>query len=363
MNGNRSKAVSVIVPTYKEAENLPLLIEGLQNIIEKQSLVIEMVIVDDNSSDGTEPLIAGLNKSWIKLLVRKKERGLSSAVVEGFSIASHPYLAVMDADMSHPPEAIPGMISALDEGYDFVLGSRYVTGSSTDESWGLLRWINSKIATLLAYPFTKVKDPMSGFFALKKETLQKAPYLNPIGYKIGLELIVKCNCQNILEIPIHFSNRIHGKSKLTFKQQLLYIQHLRRLFIFKYAEKSYVLQFIIVGISGIFVNLFTLTLLIWARVPSTWAIVAAIVVSVITNFLMNRRFTFSYARHRSFIKQFLGFAGAASVGAVVNFMVAIYLIHQCALCAAYPQLAALAGIVAGTGCNYLSNRFLVFKKA
>src|SRR5206468_4514805 len=112
-----------------------------------------------------------------------------------------------------------------------------------DAQWGLFRWLNSKVATLLARPFTSAKDPMAGFFALRRSTLEAGTDLNPIGYKIGLELIVKCGCRRIAEVPIHFADRQVGQSKLSFKEQLRYLQHLRRLFIYRYPNWSYVFQF------------------------------------------------------------------------------------------------------------------------
>jgi glycosyltransferase involved in cell wall biosynthesis len=151
-------------------------------------LDVELIICDDNSQDGTPEVVSALNKSWIRLIVRTSYRGLSPAVIEGLRNASNEILVVMDADRSHPADAIPLMLSKLDRGFDFVIGSRYIEGGSTDAEWGLFRWINSKVATLLAKPFTSIKDPMSGFFTLKRSTFNRAAELNPVGYKIGLVL-------------------------------------------------------------------------------------------------------------------------------------------------------------------------------
>ena len=228
------RSVSVIVPTYQEIENLPLLTERLEKIRQKHHLSLELLIIDDNSQDGTEELISSMDQDWITLVVRKKTRGLSQSVLEGLRLARGDVLVVMDADLSHPPEKIPEMLIALENGTDFVMGSRYITGGLTTASWGFFRWLNSRVATLLARPLTSVKDPMSGFFALPRKTFASACDLNPIGYKIGLELIVKCNLHRIEEIPIHFEDRQFGESKLTLSEQKKYIQHLCRLFIYKY---------------------------------------------------------------------------------------------------------------------------------
>src|SRR5205814_2934642 len=135
------------------------------------------------------------------------------AVLHGARLAQHPVIIVMDADLSHPPEAIPALLAALGSS-DFAVGSRYVPGGSTDDRWSLGRAINSRLATCLARPLTRVRDPLSGFFALRRSTLDAAGPLNPLGYKIGLELLVKCPCRAIAEVPIHFASRARGRSKL-----------------------------------------------------------------------------------------------------------------------------------------------------
>jgi len=227
-------SVSVIVPTYKEVENLPLLTERLEEVREKHDLSLALLIMDDDSQDGTQELVSSMDRDWLTLVVRKEERGLSRAVLEGLRLARGDVLVVMDADLSHPPEKIPEMLVALEKGADFVMGSRYTTGGLTEASWGFFRRLNSRLATLFARPFTSVKDPMSGFFALPRKTFESARDLNPIGYKIGLELMVKCNLHRIEEIPIHFKDRQFGKSKLTLTEQKKYLQHLCRLFLYKY---------------------------------------------------------------------------------------------------------------------------------
>jgi dolichol-phosphate mannosyltransferase len=231
--------LSIIVPTYKEVENLPLLIERIEQVRDAQGLTLELLVMDDDSQDGTEKMIATLNKPWVRLFVRKANRGLSLAVVEGLHLARNEVLLVMDADLSHPPEKIPEMLAMLGPDCDFVVGSRYVPGASTDAEWGVFRWLNSKVATLMARPLTNLKDPMAGFFALKRSTFEQGQdTLNPIGYKIGLELLVKCNCKKVREIPIHFEDRKLGHSKLSVKEQIKYLQHLRRLMVYRYWTRS-----------------------------------------------------------------------------------------------------------------------------
>ena len=138
----------------------------------------------------------------------------------------------MDADLSHPPEKIPLMLAILDQpNIDIVIGSRYVKGGSVDHKWPFIRKLTSRVAALLAkiVLINNVKDPLSGFLAVRKNTFVAGDPLTPIGWKIGLELMVKCRCKNIREIPIHFSQRRHGKSKLNFRISMDYLRHVMKL--------------------------------------------------------------------------------------------------------------------------------------
>jgi dolichol-phosphate mannosyltransferase len=114
------------------------------------------------------------------------------------------------------------------------MGSRYIPGGGTDDKWTVYRYLNSKIATLLARPLVNVSDPMSGFFALSRTLLERCEEISAVGYKIGLEILVKCKPKNLKEVPIYFRTRVLGESKLSIKQQLLYLRHLRRLYIYNW---------------------------------------------------------------------------------------------------------------------------------
>ncbi|WP_334147822.1 glycosyltransferase family 2 protein [Hyphomicrobium sp.] len=355
--------LSIIIPTYREAKNIPFILARINALRQEQNLVLEVLFMDDNSDDGSIEAIEQSGFDWARIIVRTENRGLSPAVIDGFRAARYPVLVCMDCDLSHPPEIIPQMMLALSSGQQFIIGSRYVPGGSTDDDWGIFRWLNSRVATLLARPLTSAKDPMSGFFALRKADFDKHDEYNPIGYKVGLEIITKCGFRNVGEVPIHFSDRIHGESKLSFKEQLKYIQHLRRLYIYKFGNAMHLLQFVVVGASGVVVNLATLALLLLMQLPEAVCLAGGIAVSVVTNFLLNRRFTFSYARHRNVWRQFAGFVGASSLGMAVNYSVALYL-----RASFLPEtttglyLAALIGIASGTIFNFLGNRYIVFRK-
>jgi dolichol-phosphate mannosyltransferase len=354
---NSPVSVTVVVPTYREVESIPHLLNRLGSVRESAGLDLEVIFMDDDSNDGSAQLVESLKLPWARMITRTSNRGLSYAVLDGLKLSDREMLVVMDADLSHPPETIPEMIAALQRGMEVAVGSRFAEGGSTADDWGILRWLNSRIATLLAMPLTRLSDPMSGFFAMRRSHFAAGRDFNPIGYKILLELIIKCRCRLVIDIPIHFANRRFGESKLSFKEQMRYVQHLRRLYIYKYGTWSHLGQFLLVGFSGLLINLGVLTLLLRAGVGERPAVAAAIVVSMFWNFGLNRRFSFSYARDSSIWRQFFGFVAACSVGAVVNYFTTIALwqvIH-------YKQLAAFIGVLAGTFFNFVASRFVVFR--
>ncbi len=352
-------SVTVVVPTFREAANLPQLIDRLAAVRAAHGLDLELLIMDDDSHDGSVELVAARPEPWVQLVVRTSDRGLSAAVLDGLRRARGDVLVCMDADLSHPPEALPLLLARLAQGADFVIGSRYVAGGSTSDDWGFVRWFTSRVATLLARPFTNARDPMAGFFALRRSTFQAGHELTPVGYKIGLELLVKCGCERVVEVPIHFEDRQFGESKLTLTQQLLYLRHLRRLYIFKYGLWSQLMQFLTVGGLGTVVNVALLTALMAVDVPTRLAVAGAILGSLCFNFVLNRRFSFAHARARAWPRQFITFVAASSVGALVNYGVVLVVLGSAPTLA--PQLAALAGVAAGTLFNFLASRYLVFR--
>jgi len=239
---SNKKSLSVVVPTYEEALNIRPLCERVFKACNDADLNAELLIVDDDSGKGTkdtEKIVAKLQKEGyaIRIRVRAREegKGLSSAVVLGLQLAEHDNLLVMDADLQHEPESVPKVAAPILDGKaDFSVGSRNV-GGGVVEDWPLFRRIVSFVATSLALPLTTCSDPMSGFFSLRKETFEKgAGKLNPMGYKIGLELMVRCKCKRVVEVPIRFRDREAGESKLTMKQNVLYLQHLFHLYNFKF---------------------------------------------------------------------------------------------------------------------------------
>ena len=227
--------ISIVVPTYREAANLPLVAEEVAAAFRNRTDDYELLFIDDDSQDGSEKICEELSKRFAaRIVVRKDERGLATAVIHGIEVSSGDIVVVMDADLSHPPSAIPTMVERLQNGEsDFVLGSRYVEGGSIHDDWSLFRKLNSVIPSLLAKPLCPLRDPMSGFFAFRRADMPDPNRLSPIGYKIALEIYVKGDFDNPSEVPIHFADRQHGESKLSLKEQLNFIRHLARLYAFK----------------------------------------------------------------------------------------------------------------------------------
>lgn len=249
--------ISLIVPTLNEAANLPTLAERVDRALAGRTY--ELRIVDDNSRDNTKQVCAELAAKYPLILMTREQpkNGLGGAVLHGMEAATGEYLVCMDADLQHPPEKLPELIAPLEKAdAEFVIGSRYVEGGTTQEAWTLFRKVNSHVATLLARPFAgRTKDPMSGFFALKRETFHRAEHLTPLGYKIGLELMCKCRVEKVAEIPIDFGTRQAGESKLSLKEQFRYLEHLSRLYDFTYPRLSPILKFAIVVGLGWFIGL------------------------------------------------------------------------------------------------------------
>ncbi len=232
-----STEVSVVIPTLRERANLEQLLPQLFEILRRADIAAEVVVVDDNSQDGTDKLCSELGTRYpLRLVTRRDARGLASAVIRGLQESTGDICVVMDADMSHPPEAVPDLVGSLRSPFcDVAIGSRYVKGGSLDPNWSWFRRLNSKVATLLAKGLTNAADPLAGFFAIRRETFTRAPELRPLGYKVLLELIVRCECRGIFEVPISFRDRKLGTSKLSAGQMWLYLRHLARLYAAQFA--------------------------------------------------------------------------------------------------------------------------------
>lgn len=232
-------SVSIVVPTYREAANIPALVDRLQKAMAPSGGEWELILVDDDSGDGSERIVAKLATSCpVRLEIRRAApRDLSLSVLRGFQLARHETLVVLDADLSHPPERIADLLASLGDECDMVVGSRYIPGGTVDSNWSWRRLLNSRLATALAAPLTSCADPLSGYFAVRRSALPAWSSLHPVGYKIGLELMVRGRLRT-REVPIDFSDREGGQSKVDSKVRVAFLRHLYRLYRFKLGSLS-----------------------------------------------------------------------------------------------------------------------------
>jgi dolichol-phosphate mannosyltransferase len=222
---------SLVVPTYNEAGGIERLIVALDEVFKANGLDGEIIVVDDNSPDGTGAIVDGLADRYpVRCLHRPGKMGLSSGVIDGWKFArpESEALGAIDADFSHDVKVVPLMVRALENGYGLAVGSRYVAGGGI-ENWPAKRIFTSRVAIALAKPLTKVQDITSGFFLVKRSALEGVT-LDPIGFKIGLEVIAKAKYGRFLEVPYVFTDRVAGESKLNQKEILNYLKQLGKIY-------------------------------------------------------------------------------------------------------------------------------------
>jgi dolichol-phosphate mannosyltransferase len=358
--------LTVIIPTFNEGENIEAIIRAVKEVLEEAGIRGEILVVDDSSPDGTIPRVRALEAVFpnVRLVVRISDPGLSQSVVEGFSLARAPVFLVMDADFSHPPDLIPRFLGEIRGGADVVIGSRYMKGGGI-EAWPLSRRIISQGATLLGrILFPEITDPVSGFFAVRREVVAGAP-LHPRGYKILMEVLGKGRWSKAREIPFVFRDRRAGSSKLRPGTILDYIRQVldisRHAFFCRqgqvWEECRKMLSFGIVGISGIFVNIGLLWLLTSiAGIPDLASLAIAIELSIVNNFVWNERWTFGGGEEHKFGKvrhRFASFQLISIGGALINWVLYLLLTR---LGGVEWLLADLVAILVAFAWNYLVNR-------
>jgi dolichol-phosphate mannosyltransferase len=232
-------ALSIVIPTYNERGRLGELVATLAATFARQGLRGELVVVDDNSPDGTGALADDLATRYpVRVVHRAGKLGLGTAVIAGFAAAGAPICGVMDADLSHPVELLPRMLAALESGEaDFVIGSRYVPGGGT-ANWPRARLLMSRAACLLARPVTPVRDATSGFFLLRR-SVADGVRIEAGGFKICLELLVRGRATAVLEVPYVFVGRTVGESKMNAREASGYLRQLYALYRFKHSAAAH----------------------------------------------------------------------------------------------------------------------------
>src|SRR3989344_967738 len=352
--------LSLVIPTYNEKENIPKLILELEKEFDQNKINAEIIVVDDNSPDGTGKILENLRTKHqnLKIVHRQGKLGLSSAITEGFKIAEGDIFGVMDADLSHPVEKICEMYQTAIKDADLVIGSRYIKGGKI-EGWNLYRKILSKGAIFLARIFANVFDPMSGFFMIKRKLVLNKE-INPKGFKILLELLIKTNCKNIIEIPITFTNRTAGKSKAGIKEIIYYLQNLLGYLPYKKKIMLEFFKFCLVGLIGTFINIFILYIL--TEYFYLYYIISALfafIVAVTANFIFNKIWTFGEKIHERMLKKYVHFFLVSLTALSVNLFF-LYIFTE--FLGIYYIVSQIMAIGIALMVNFIGNKIWTFHK-
>jgi dolichol-phosphate mannosyltransferase len=357
-------ALSVVVPTFNERDNVTKLYQKLEATL--RDVAWEVIFVDDNSPDGTADVVRGLAQqdSRVRCLRRIGRRGLSGACIEGILASSAPFAAVMDADLQHDETQLPKMLSLLQAGAaDLVVGSRYIEGGSAD-SFDRRRAGASAFATEVAKRALRVSiaDPMSGFFMIRRDRFEQlAPQLSTQGFKILLDIVATARGSlRIVEIPFTFGSRLHGESKLDSMVALDFLG----LVLAKLTNDAVSLRFLLfalVGGIGLFVHLGTLyfALKLFAA-PFAEAQAAGALVAMTSNFILNNFLTYRDQRLKglAILRGLLAFYLVCSVGLLANVGVAFSVYDQEPIW----WLAGAAGALMGVVWNYAMSGLFVWRK-
>jgi dolichol-phosphate mannosyltransferase len=400
--------VSIIIPTYNESENILKLIDAIKANL-PDNIVTEIIIVDDNSPDGTGIIVEDYIRTFesstslygpqlntplkfvdnnvndlksttfqIKIIHRKNKFGLIPAILNGIALSAGKYVLIMDADFSHPPETIPILIHELITDPDsIVVASRYVLGSSI-RGWPYKRRLLSTSAVKIAQHSLRVQninDPISGFFAISRSVIENVN-IDSAGYKILLEILVKVKGMKVKEIPYTFVNRKSGTSKLDSTVVLDYIRSVWRLY--RYGQKtrnkrktevekrnsvrflSKVGRFYTVGASGLALN-FLISYILSNTIANMWYIHATIIgiaCSVTTNFIFNKIWTFEDKKFpiRSTIHQYGLFVLISTFGAALQLGL-LYMFVQSGI---QFGLSLIFAVALASANNFLLNKKLTF---
>jgi len=333
--------LSLILPTYNEVNNIKNIVQLLTNLLDHAEVNgYELIIVDDNSPDGTWEVAQSLIPEYphLRVMRRQQERGLSSAVIRGWQVAKGSILGVIDADLQHPPKVLINLLAAIEQGADVAVASRHIEGGGVSE-WNIVRRFLSRGAQILGLiilpkVIARVSDPMSGYFLVRRQAIA-GPILNPMGYKILIEVLGRGDIERIAEVGYLFQERQEGESKVSWKQYVEYFLHLLRL-----RSRGRIgrlrghmsfpigrfIRFGLVGLSGVFIDMVMFYLL---SDPTTLALgltrskIFAAETAVINNFLWNDLWTFSdisshQKGNRQRLKRFIKFNVICLMGLILN---------------------------------------------
>ena len=371
--------LSIVLPTYNESQNIARMLDSIADTL-PADVAAEVIVVDDNSPDGTgdiasQHIISNGKKLRVQVIRRSDKLGLGSAILAGVKVAAGAIVVVMDGDFPHPPEAIPLLVKEVqDSKYDIVVASRYIEGGSVI-NWPFKRRLMSRGATKIAQVGLgiDVNDPMSGFFAFKRGIIEGIKF-DAIGYKMLLEILVKAKGARVKEIPYTFTNRRDGASKLDSSVIFDYLRAVWRLYRYgrsvapgekrasvKFLSKAG--RFYTIGASGLLVNYLASYLLSFV-IPELWYIYATIigiVLSMTSNFFLNKVWTFEDRDFglKNTALQYAMFIGFSSLGALIQLGMLYVLVENYQI--DFPPALILAVATASVG-NFLFNKKWTFKE-
>ncbi|WP_392532964.1 glycosyltransferase [Nostoc sp. C117] len=366
--------LSLVIPTYKERDNIEKIVSILSQLLDESIPgKYELIVVDDDSPDRTWEVAQSLMKEYPQLRVmrRQDERGLSSAVIRGWQAATGNVLGVIDGDLQHPPEVLMQLLRSVEQGADLAVASRHVEGGGVS-SWSVVRRFLSRGAQLLGLVILpgvlgRVSDPMSGYFMVRRSAIANAK-LNPVGYKILLEVIGRGKVNQVGEVGYVFCERKEGESKVTWKQYIDYIHHLVRLRLStgrvgRLSRKvnfpiGRFIRFGFVGLSGVFVDLTVFYLLRTViHLGLTRSTILSAGVAIINNFLWNDLWTFGDISQRQGspnqrLKRFLKFSAICLAGVILQALIINFLFNVLGI---NEYLAKLIAIAVATIWNFSIN--------
>lgn len=361
----------LVIPTYNERDNVAPLIEALHGQFSGMRHDMHILVVDDDSPDGTAGLVRDLQRQYpeLHLIVGRKE-GLGIAYIRGMGHAVEQLGAdvvfEMDADFSHKPEDVPRLMSEIDAGADFVIGSRYVRGGSIPRNWGFMRRLNSRAGNIVARYVTglyRIRDCTAGFRAIHASVLREIDFarLRVQGYAFQVALLhaAVTNGARVVEIPVDFIDRTRGESKLGLSDIIEFIWN--AWWIRLQSSKTFI-KFAIVGASGVVVNLGVFTALLAMGMNKFLASPLAIEVSIFSNFLLNNYWTFRWRKTKDRVRtKGLKFNAVSFVSLGVSY--ATFLAVSAAFPALPPQIPQLVGIFPAMLVNYFLNSYWTFRNA
>ena len=351
--------LSIIIPTFNEKMNVVNVTNRIKTVIDS-IYDYEIIFVDDSLDDTTKYLdeLRKIHEN-VRYIHRTGERGLATAAALGIKMSKGSIIVVMDSDLQHPPELIPQMIKSIEEGYDIVIPSRRIDGGN-EEGLNIFRKTISYTASFIGKVFLKeirnISDPTGGFFAFKKKILNGVT-LNPIGWKILIEVLVRGKYTSVKEIPYKFEKRNYGSSKMSFIEQINYLRHIFRL-VSCSADDRRIFIFSFVGLLGVVINMIFYNIFVFSGFNVSISGTFSALIAMTQNFILNRNITWKDKKTKKHFSEALKFLTVSLCGIVINIAVLSFLNNKVKI---NYNVANLTGICAAVLWNYNLNRLWTWK--